>query len=109
MRKQVKIYKINRREKEFTKDGKNWTSTTVGILVNPDDNVWLNGFEDDQTKSWRKGDEVLVDVETKKTDKGTFYNFKTIDPKELQLQRIEDKLDKVLKYVSVKDTPFNNK
>lgn len=105
-RKDVKIHKINRKEKEFTKNGKSWTSTTVGILVNPEDSVWLNGFEDDQTKKWKVGDTVKVDVETKKTDKGTFYNFKTVDPKELQLDRIEQKLDKVLNHIATEDTPF---
>lgn len=108
MRKQVTIHKINRREKEFTKDGKSWTSTTVGILVNPEDNVWLNGFEDEQTKQWKKGDQVTVKVETKKTDKGTFYNFRTIDENELRLERIEEKIDKILKYVSVEGTPFQS-
>lgn len=105
-RKQVTIHKINRKEKEFEKNGKSWTSITVGILVNPEKGVWLNGFQDDQTKKWKKGDTVMVDVEVKKSNGKTFYNFKTVDPKELQLDRIEEKLDKVLNYVATEGTPF---
>lgn len=105
-RREVLIHKINRKEKEFEKDGKSWTSVTVGILVNPEKGVWLNGFQDDQTKDWKKGDAVTVDVEVKKSNGNTYYNFKTVDKKELQLDRIEEKLDKVLDYVATEGTPF---
>lgn len=106
-RKKVTIHKINRQEKEFSKDGKTWTSVTIGILVNPDENVWLNGFQDDQSERWKQGDEVLVDVETKQGKNGkTYYNFKTIDPKELQLDRMEEKLDNILKHMSMGGTPY---
>ena len=96
MRKKVKIYKIIRKEKEFSKGGKSWTSETIGILVNPDEKIWINGFGDSQTNDWKEGDEVMLDVVVKNVEGKTFYNFKTIDPKELMIDEIHDMCKQIL-------------
>ena len=94
MRKKIKILRINRSEKEFTKSGKSWTAEVIGIQIEAQggEKIWINGFGSKETKDWKEGDEVELYVEVNKKDDKTYYNFKPIPEEELWRDRIEERL-----------------
>lgn len=90
MRKKVKIDRINRQEKECSKGGKTWTATALGIKVGE---YWINGFESDETKGWKEGDEVDIKVKVSKKDDKTYYNFEPVSQEELWRDSVDWKLN----------------
>lgn len=93
----VTLDKIFRKEKEGSK-GK---YISVGLKTPQYPDKWINGFEDDTTKHWKDGDEVEIEL----IEKDGYLNFKTVGvyigdaiSKGTQLDRIEQKLNELLKY-----------
>ena len=86
----LKLTKVVRTEKDkngnpyTTKDGRAYTR--LGIQAQEYGQRWLSGFDGYQTKDWKEGDTVEVDVEqtTKVDAKGQpFMNFKV--PKKFEV------------------------
>ena len=74
----VKITKIYRSDKNKqgnplkTQDGRPYTR--VAIQTQEHGAKWVSGFENFNTKNWKEGDSVEIEVEPK----GEYLNFKTL-------------------------------
>jgi hypothetical protein len=71
--KKVRITNVSRKEKYSEAKKKNYTS--LGLQTEEYGEKWLSGFDGAQTRSWKPGDIVEIEIEEKTTDKGTFLNF----------------------------------
>lgn len=68
--KKVTLEAVNHKKKE----GKNGPYESVGILTKEYGEKWLNGFANFQTKTWSKGEKVMINVE----ENGEYLNFKPV-------------------------------
>ncbi len=93
--KTIKISFIMRKDKVWQK-GKNKDGKFVSVSLKTEKapDLWINGIGDALNAKWKKGDEVTVDIESKKMDDGrVFYNFKNPTAKDSLadvIQRIEE-------------------
>lgn len=65
---QVTITKISRKDR-VSKAGKPFVS--LGIMTKQHEERWLSGFDGPETKDWKIGDTVEIDV----AEKGEYLNF----------------------------------
>lgn len=65
----VTLTAVNRTERVSKKTGKPFTS--LGIKTQEHGDKWLSGFDGKQTRNWKDGDTVDIDVE----QKGDYLNF----------------------------------
>jgi hypothetical protein len=93
----VTITKINRQDRVSQRTGKSFTS--VGIQTQEHGDKWLSGFEDNSTKYWVEGKEVMINVERKMSADGSreFLNFKPVT----KTQVLEQKMAEMERRVSV--------
>lgn len=96
---QVTITALKDTERTSSRTGKPFTSR--GIKVEEYGEKWLSGFAGKDNESWKIGDTVEIEVETK----GEYLNFKT--PKSFQkggtapdANRVEIKVDKILQLLT---------
>jgi len=68
---QIKIAAITRKERVSSKTGKPFTSLGIKVAEGDYKDRWISGFDGLQTKEWKDGDTVEVEVEKK----GDFLNF----------------------------------
>lgn len=90
---QVTITKINRTTTDKkgdalkTKDGRPYTR--ISLKTDQHEDKWLSGFENADTKSWKQGDSVEIEV----TQNGEYLNFKTPKKGEINDQALKDIFD----------------
>lgn len=66
---QVTLTAVNRKERVSSRTGKPFIS--LGIKTNEHGEKWLSGFDSKETKEWKSGDKVEIEVE----QKGEYLNF----------------------------------
>ena len=89
--KTVKISYIMRKDKVWQK-GKNKGGkyVSIGLKSEKAPDLWINGIGDALNAKWKKGDEVTIEIESKKIDDGrVFYNFKNPTAKDSLADVIE--------------------
>ena len=90
-KKTIKISFIMRKDKVWQK-GKNKGGkyVSVGLKSEKAPDIWINGIGDALNVKWKKGDEVTIEIESKKMDDGrVFYNFKNPTAKDSLADVIE--------------------
>lgn len=66
---QVTLTALTRKQRTSSRTGKPFTS--LGIKTQEHGEKWLSGFDNAQTKDWKQGDTVEIEVE----QKGDYLNF----------------------------------
>ena len=98
----VTITSISRKDRVSQKTGKPFVS--LGLKTQEHGDKWLSGFDGKQTRDWKVGDTVEIDVE----QKGEYLNFSVPKlpegyalPSDLteRLNLIETKIDRILGFV----------
>ncbi len=100
-KKTIKISFIMRKDKVWQK-GKNKGGkyVSVGLKSEKAPDIWINGIGDALNVKWKKGDEVTIEIESKKMDDGrVFYNFKNPTAKDSLADVIErlERLENMVK------------
>lgn len=65
----VTITNVSRKERTSARTGKSFTS--LGLQVEEYGEKWLSGFDSAQTRNWKCGDKVQIDIE----QNGDYLNF----------------------------------
>lgn len=73
----------------ITKDGRPYSR--IGIQTDVHGAMWLSGFAGEQTKYWKEGDTVHIEVE----ENGQYLNFKPLSKLDLLEARVE-KLEQMM-------------
>lgn len=91
MIRQVKIIAVTRYTKDkngsplITKTGKSYTRVSLNVEGY---DKRLSGFESDETKNWKEGDLVEIDVE----ENGQYLNFKVPKKSDIQADGFEKRI-----------------
>jgi len=93
----ITIQAIKNEEKTSAK-GKNYLSCSIKTIGKDGQEIWLSGFGNETTKSWKKGQTVELDIVKKESNGKTYWNFNEVAERSIfeDLDKINDKLDLIL-------------
>ena len=84
----TKIYK-SAKDKDgkplITKAGKPYTRLAIQVDDDQYKGQWISGFDNYQTKDWKEGDTVEIEI----TRSGQYINFRTLSKLDLLERRVE--------------------
>jgi hypothetical protein len=67
-----------RNEDKVSKTGKPYVAAGIKIIDNSGNEVWINGFGNEQTKQWQKDDIVLVELFEEEYNGEVKWKFKPV-------------------------------
>lgn len=97
----IKIISVINKD-EISKNGKSYCKCSIKTIDKNGNELWINGWGNNVTKSWVKGQEVELDCYKEEYQGKDYWKFKDVAEKNIftEIERLEGKIDRMVEMLA---------